>query len=221
MIKRKLYNFIRKEILKRQKVKIGHNTNFNKTHFEKNIRIGSNCIINNSKIGFGTYVGNNSSLPYSIVGRFCSIANNVSVAVGNHPVTDFVSTHPAFFSTLNQAGFFFVKETIFEEFKFARDKYLVEIGNDVWIGSNVIILNGINIGDGAIIGAGSVVTRNIEPYSINVGVPAKPIKKRFTDDEIQFLIDLKWWNKDLEWIRKHSEYFCNIKTLITKLEDDI
>lgn len=221
MVKRIIYRFIRKELLKRDKVKIGHNAYFFKTHFEKNIRIGANCIINNSKIGFGTYINNSSSLPFSIVGRFCSIANNVSVAVGNHPVTDYVSTHPAFFSTLNQAGFFFVKETIFEEFKFARDKYLVEIGNDVWIGSNVIILNGVNIGDGAIIGAGSVVTRNIEPYSINVGVPAKPIKKRFTDDEIQFLIDLKWWNKDFEWIRNHSKYFCNIKTLIMKLKDDI
>ncbi len=76
------------------------------------------------------------------------------------------------------------------------------IGNDVWIGSNVIILSGVHIGDGAVICAGSVVTKDIEPYSIAGGVPAKQIRKRFTDEAVEKLLQIQWWNWEEEEIKK-------------------
>lgn len=69
----------------------------------------------------------------------------------------------------------------------------------------------ITIGDGAVIGAGAVVTKNIEPYTINVGVPAKSIKKRFSEEDIEVLLKFKWWDKELDWIKNNSEYFLSLE----------
>lgn len=98
--------------------------------------------------------------------------------------------------------------------------YLIEIGNDVWIGDRVTILDGIRIGDGAIIGSGAVVTKDIEPYTINVGVPAKSIRKRFIEDEIKFLLEFKWWNKDWEWIKINSDKFESIENFIDEFHNE-
>lgn len=88
------------------------------------------------------------------------------------------------------------------------------IGNDVWIGARAIILSGVKIGDGAIIAAGAVVTKDVEPYTIAGGVPAKPIRKRFTDEQIDALINLKWWDKDDMWMREYAAMFSHIEELI-------
>ena len=121
--------------------------------------------------------------------------------------------HPAFFSTAGQAGFSYVKTNIFEEHKYIdKDKKIsVLIGNDVWIGENVLILEGVHIGNGAVIGAGSIVTKDIEPYSINVGVPAKKIDSRFTEEQINFLDKVKWWDKGEEWIKQNIREFDDIE----------
>lgn len=208
----------RKE-LKKRNIHILKNSSIENAHFEFNNRIGTHCNLINSKIGNGTYIGNNAFLSYTEIGRYCSIAQNVSITIGNHPTTIFVSTHPSFFSTLKQAGFNFVRESIFEEFKYATKEHLVKIGNDVWIGSNVTIISGVTIGDGAIIGAGAVVTRDIEPYTINLGVPAKSVKRRFAPEDISFLLELKWWNKEFDWIKDHAPYFSDIQLLRSKLEN--
>lgn len=209
--------FLKKKLMK-ENIYISKKTTIVNTTFENSTKIGPYCNLNNSKIGFGTYIGNNTSLPNTEIGRYCSIAQKVTVAVGNHPTSKFVSTHPSFFSTLNQAGFYFLNESIFKEFKYAKEKYLVKIGNDVWIGTNVTILSGVTIGDGAIIGAGSVVTKNIEPYTINVGVPVRAIKKRFSEEDISFLLELNWWDKDFEWIKEHAKYFSDIKLIKSLLK---
>src|SRR5690606_6383856 len=78
------------------------------------------------------------------------------------------------------------------------------IGNDVWIGANAIIKSGISIGDGAIIASGAVVTKNVEPFSVVGGVPAKHLKYRFNPDQISFLKDFKWWNNDLTFYKEHK-----------------
>jgi len=83
------------------------------------------------------------------------------------------------------------------------------IGNDVWIGNNVTILQGVTIGDGAIVGAGSVVTKDIEPYAVYVGNPARKIKYRFAGEEIEKLLKIQWWNQSREWLREHAESFAN------------
>lgn len=179
-------------------------------------KINKNTKIINSKINFGTYIGEDCKIVNTKVGKYCSIANDVKVIVGRHPTTKFVSTHPAFFSTLQQSGFSYVKENKFQEFKYADKKTCksVIIGNDVWIGSGVLILEGVTIGDGAIIGAGAVVSKDISPYSINVGNPIKEIKKRFNEKEIEYLEKSKWWNKGEEWIKNNIEKFEDINSFI-------
>ena len=92
----------------------------------------------------------------------------------------------------------------------------IVIGNDVWIGANAIVLDGVTIGDGAIISAGAIVNKNIPPFSIYGGVPAKFIRFRFEENEIDFLKNLKWWDKDINWIKSYTPYFKDIKELISK-----
>jgi len=88
------------------------------------------------------------------------------------------------------------------------------IGNDVWIGTNAIIMDDITIGDGAIIGAGTIVTKDVKPYSIVVGNPAKHLRFRFEEDEINFLLEFKWWDKDLTWIEENYTKFHDIKSFV-------
>jgi acetyltransferase-like isoleucine patch superfamily enzyme len=161
-------------------------------------------------IGRGSYIGR-SSLVEVEVGRFCSLGSNIRNGYGVHPSKFFVSTHPAFYSTKEQAGFSFVKNNKFEEHKYLTDKYRIIIGSDVWIGNDVILMDGIQIGNGAIIATGSVVTKDVLPYEIVGGIPAKHIRFRFEKEEIEFLQIIKWWNKDIIWIKENAEKFENIK----------
>jgi acetyltransferase-like isoleucine patch superfamily enzyme len=197
----------------KKKVKIGANSLLNiKNMFEGHNVIGNNCEITTSLFGFGTYVADNSVIKYAKIGKFCSIGSFVQTGLGTHPAKVFVSTHPAFFSIEKQAGFTFVENNIFNEqiFLDREERYVVEIGNDVWIGNNVLIMDGLTIGDGAIIAAGSVVTKDVLPYTIMGGVPAKFIKLRFTEPQIKKLLDTEWWNWNVEKIKAKSSLFANI-----------
>ena len=102
---------------------------------------------------------------------------------------------------------------MFDEFKYSNYPYAVSIGNDVWIGADVRIMEGVKIADGTIIGAGGVVVKDTEPYMILGGVPARLIGERFSKRQIEFLLELKWWNKSEDWIRNHAAYFKNIHEL--------
>ena len=140
--------------------------------FEGENYIGKKTIIRNSSVGFKTNIGHNCQLDYTEVGRYCSIAQNFITIVGNHPTKAFVSTHPFFYRETDS------NNELFKEIKFidSEKKICISIGNDVWIGANVSVLNGVKIGHGAIIGACSLVTKDVPPYSIVAGVPAKVIK---------------------------------------------
>lgn len=183
----------------------------NQTKLEGNNKLFAKSNVKGSYLGFGTYVGINSFLPKSKIGKFSAIGPNVKLVRGNHPAHKFISIHPAFYSTRKQAGFTFVNENKFEEFK--GNRYSIEIGNDVWIGSDVIILEGVKIGDGAIIGTGSVVSKDIEPYSINVGNSIKTIGYRFEPEQINELLKLQWWNMELDDIKKHIKEFEDINNI--------
>ncbi len=175
-----------------------------------------------SKIGFASVMGPNGKLAYTEVGKYCSIAPRVYVSIGTHPSKDFVSTCPIFFSTRPVRGFTFVNEDKFEEFEFIdkEKKIAVKIGNDVWIGTGVTILQGVSIGDGAIIAAGAVVTKDVAPYEIVGGVPAKHIRFRFNEEQINFLQELKWWDKDTEWLRRFADKFDDVMSLIQAFSEE-
>lgn len=166
------------------------------------------------KIGIGTYVRDSCQFVKTEIGRFCSIAPRVKIVCGEHPLSTNVSTHPALYSGKAIAGLSFNHIFPFEEYKTVEKGLYCKIGNDVWIGSESIILGGITIGDGAVIAAGSVVTKDIPAYAIVGGAPARIIRYRFNSDEISFLEKLKWWEKDIDWIQNHISLFDDIKLMM-------
>lgn len=202
-----LYLYSRR--LLKKGIKINPSVFLNKcTSFEGFNKIHENVSICNSRIGRYTYIGRNSQLNACRIGRFTSIAHDVSVEQYTHPTEGFISTSPVFFSKLGQCVETFVSEQKFNEVK-TIDGYNCIIGNDVWIGSNVIILGGLSIGDGAVVAAGAVVTKDIPPYAIVGGVPARIIRYRYSDEKIQNLLNFQWWNQDVDWIKMHANVFSN------------
>lgn len=180
---------------------------------------GGNSIANltkfiDSSLGAYSYCASNSYIRNTKIGRFCSIGKNVRIIDVTHP-TDFVSTHPVFYSPHNVVGKSFVNSIGFDEHLHCKkdQDYAVVIGNDVWICDGAQILGGNTIGDGAIVAAGAVVTKDVPAFSVVAGVPAKVIRYRFEENEIQYLKALQWWNKDNEWLRENAKFFCNIGLL--------
>lgn len=152
------------------------------------------------KIGIGTYGIYNLQVvlytgcsPKIEIGKYCSIASGVRiVAGGNHPV-DWVSTFPF--------RVYFDLPGKFNDGMPSSNGDII-IGNDVWIGTGVTILSGVKIGDGSVIAANALVTKDISPYSIVGGIPAKTIKKRFSDEKIVQLLSIKWWDWDESKIKE-------------------
>jgi acetyltransferase-like isoleucine patch superfamily enzyme len=169
-------------------------------------KVHSFVILKDSEIGDMSYVANFSRITNCRIEKYTSIGPNVIVGLGMHP-SDWVSTHPAFFSPDLKSLKSFVSESSFIETK------EILIGNDVWIGQGALILDGITVGNGAIIGAGAVVTRDVPPFSMVVGVPAKVVKYRFSKEDIAFLQDLQWWNRSDDWLHKHAFAFQNVEAL--------
>jgi len=137
-----------------------------------------------------------------VVGNFCSIAENVTIYLGGNHRQDWVTTYP--FGHINQNVF-----NNFNGYGHPSTKGDVIVGNDVWIGKNVTIMSGTTIGDGAVIANNSHVVKNIEPYSLVGGNPAKLIKYRFTPEQIVQLSEIKWWNWDDAKINNFSPLLCN------------
>jgi len=188
------------------------------TTFTGHNRVHRNSEVYNSVLGQFSYVSYSTVIQNAVIGKFCSIGPGSKIGLGKHPTNDYVSSNPLFFSEKSQFKTCFSKENAFKEF----DE--IVIGNDVWIGANSIILDGVKIGNGAIVGAGSVVTKNIKPYTVCVGVPAREIRKRFTDDDISFLEELNWWDMAPEFLKEHYKSFQNItllKAVIDKASDKI
>lgn len=160
-----------------------------------------------SIIGRYSYVADHCWIIKAEIGNFCSIANNVMIGGGRHPV-DFVSTSPVFYSRHN------VLNKCFAEVQFPEYIKTV-IGNDVWIGSNAFVKGGVIIGNGAIIGAHSVVTKDVEPYSIVAGNPATVIRKRFDNDVIKILEATKWWEYTDEKLQQKATHFQNVEDFLS------
>ena len=167
------------------------------------------------RLGYGTYLGERCRID-AVVGRFCSISAEVVTIPGRHPVSECVSTHPAFYSLKGQAGFTFARAQAFEEYAFADPvrRVGVVIGHDVLISYGVRILEGVRIGDGAILAAGALVRTDVEPYAIYGGVPARRIGQRFDDETIRQLLEARWWDRPLDWIQDHAGAFLDLPAFL-------
>ena len=211
-------NFIKKLKLKfdlkKNKVFFRSNVNFEKTTFKGSNKIGRNTDIAESFIDFGTYIGDECYLRNCKIGKFCSIGSWVRVISGNHPIS-YVTTHPISHNdSLKKLGLSSKKAVPFHNKVYSENNFYVTIGNDVWIGQDVQILNGVTIGNGAILAAGAVVVNDVEPYSIVGGVPAKIIKKRFSQEIIDDLNKFEFWNQDLSWIIDNANLLSNPEEFI-------
>lgn len=150
------------------------------------------------------------------IGKFCSIASNLNIYLGGNHRSDWVTTYP----------FGHIYKDVFNTFDgvgHPKTNGDVIIGNDVWIADNVTIMSGITIGDGAVIACNSHIVKNVEPYSIVGGNPAKLIKYRFKKEQIDFLLELKWWDLDDKQINMIIPLLCNsdIDKLIYTLRNNI
>lgn len=164
--------------------------------------IGTN--VSYSSMGKYSYIGEFTSLSYVDVGSFTSISSGCTIGGGSHPL-DWVSMSPVF-----------QKSSGLLRYKFSKLDYLTHkrtlIGNDVWIGGDCLIKGGVKIGNGAVIGMGSVVTHDVGPYEIWAGSPAKFIKKRFDDQTILDLENIKWW----EWEDKKIKQYAHMMNDLVK-----
>ena len=172
------------------------------------IKIGKNTIFN------GTKKLDASKDSKIIIGDYCAIANGINIITLNHDYN-----FPAVQGTLYKKFF----NNIHPGCKLdppnkERTKGDVIIGNDVWIGKDVFITSGVTIGDGCCIGAKSIVTKDLPPYTICVGSPCKPIKKRYKEEVINFLLNIKWWNWNEDKIKKNKNFFYTDLNKIENLE---
>lgn len=156
------------------------------------------CNIAPSKIGKWSYTQKDLAVLSSetTIGAFCSLGLRIVLGHGNHPL-HFLSTSPFFY--FDELGYKTKKMPSYSEFWTPEP---IAIGNDVWMGDGVFVKNGVHIGDGAIVGARAVVTKDVPPYAIVVGCPAKVIKYRFSPEIIKELLELKWWRLEDEIIQQ-------------------
>lgn len=167
-------------------------------------------------LGLGSYIGNNCSLSAQI-GRFTSIGPHVRSNSAIHPYkSPFVTTSPCFFSKemyKKQSGFTFAQKQFFKEFRNFDEinGIAIKIGSDCWIGEGAFFTGGIVVSDGAMVLAHAVVTKDVPPYAIVGGVPAKIIGYRYDNETIQFLLKTQWWNKPVHWLKKNWILFSDLE----------
>ena len=168
----------------------------------KRSKIEAQSTVYNSSFDDYSYCGYRCTIINASIGKFCSISDSVIIGQGNHPM-NWVSTSPAFYK---ERGI--IKKDL-ANLSFPSETKKITIDSDVWIGTNVIIKSGVHIGVGAIVGMGSVVVKDVEPYTIVAGNPAKEIKKRFEPFLIERLIGSKWWELDYNELKNLSQYMDN------------
>lgn len=171
-------------------------------HFGNNVRVYSDSRLSSATVGDYSYIGGGAFIQSTTIGKFCSIGQDVRIGLAAHPVNH-ISTYPGFYSQTASGSVRFVRNIEYEEYS------EVCIGNDVWIGACAIIMGGVRIGHGAIVGAGAVVTKDVDPYAIVAGVPARVLRKRFDEEMIDFLLQFGWWDKGEEFFRDHAKDFSS------------
>lgn len=183
---------------------------FNEKILGQELIIEKNTFISDlvKSIGSYTYIGNNVMLiNCSTIGSFCSISHNVKIGLDNHAL-DYISTSPVVYSKsrgwIDKTSFEFEKSVI--------------IGNDVLISANAMVMSGITIGTGAVIGAGAFVNKDVPPYAIVAGIPARIIRYRFDEKTIERLLSSKWWEKSKKELQAYKDKFNNVPLFLEEIE---
>lgn len=169
----------------------------------KHTRVLPRCNLIRVEMARYSYIGTNTIVSDTKIGAFCSIGSSCSIGGGMHP-TDRVSTSPVFYDSSNC---FKEKNYISADSRNPVKQPQTIIGNDVWIGENVFVSAGVNIGDGAVIGAHAVITKDVPPYAIVAGVPAKVLRYRFDEATIKELMATQWWEWSDEKLAENKEWF--------------
>jgi len=173
--------------------------------------IQAHSALNEVTLGDYSYCAGYNQIDYAVIGKFCSIASFVRINPGNHPSFMRVAQHHFTYrsSCYGMGG---DDEAFFDW----RRGSPVTIGNDVWIGHNASIMPGVTVGNGAVIGTGAVVTKDVEPYSVVVGVPAKKIKMRFPPDLAERIEKSAWWDWDHDTIKARLQDFRSFDEFVRK-----
>lgn len=185
-------------------VQIGDDSIIIECNLYGNNAINRRNFIQQSRIGFFTYTGFNTVIRSVDIGNFCSISWNVSIGGKNHNIENVTSS--ALWGFYNMYG-----EKMPGKFEYGADNSYCIIGNDVLVSSNAVVLRNVKIGNGAVVGAGAVVTKDVSPYTVVAGVPAKPIRKRFSNDIIAALEEIQWYNWPIEIIKENLDLIYSTK----------
>ncbi|WP_108658451.1 DapH/DapD/GlmU-related protein [Acuticoccus kandeliae] len=151
--------------------------------------IGAHTRLDDSAMGDYSYIVDYGQMMFATVGKFCSIASHVRLNPSNHPMERVTSHH----FTYRAGDYFPDAENDASIFEWRR-AHAVHVGHDVWIGHGATVMPGVSIGNGAVVGAGAVVTRDVDPYTIVAGVPARPLRRRFAPDIADRIDALGWWD---------------------------
>lgn len=172
----------------------------NESNVDRRAKVNRFARLCKTSVGRYSYLGINAWVIDAEIGQFCSIATDAYIGMAEHTVNR-ISTSPIFTEKYNATGHSWIDNDVFAPFKHTI------VGNDVWIGYRALVKGGVKIGNGAIVGAGAVVTKDVPPYAIVGGVPAKIIRFRFSEDVIEKLEELQWWNMSEDFLKKNISMF--------------